>query len=106
MAFMESYEWPGNIRELHNVLERSLTIVQEDTIGADHMRMIMLGVRGTTGECIPKESCSLQAVVESAERRAISFALAHCNNNRARAAKLLGVSRALVYKKMHEYGLA
>jgi transcriptional regulator with PAS, ATPase and Fis domain len=106
MTFMESYEWPGNIRELHNVLERSLTIVQEDTIDADHMRMIMMGVRSSPGECTLEERCNLQEVVESAERRAISFALAHCNNNRARAAKLLGVSRALVYKKMHEYGLA
>lgn len=105
MALLESYEWPGNIRELHNVLERSLTIVQEDTISADHMRMIMMGTRSMQADCVSVQSCTLEALVKNAERRAISFALAHCNNNRAHAAKILGVSRALLYKKMHEFDM-
>jgi transcriptional regulator with PAS, ATPase and Fis domain len=105
LQVMEEYDWPGNIREMRNVLERSLTIILQDTITAEQIQMIMVGSRETVTECMKNEECRLDALVESTERRAISFALARCNNNRMQAAKILGVSRALLYKKMHQYGM-
>lgn len=105
LQVLEEYDWPGNIREMRNVLERSLTIILQDTINAEQIQMIMVGSRDTVLECMRNEECRLEQLVENTERRAISFALARCNNNRAQAAKVLGVSRALLYKKMHQYGM-
>ena len=103
---LERYEWPGNIRELHNVLERALTIVVEPTISDEQVRMIMVGAREARDEFCLSEDCGLSDLVEQTERRALGFALARTNNNRLQAAKLLGISRALLYKKMHAYGMS
>ena len=51
------------------------------------------------------ENCDLAAMVAAVERRSIATALARANNNRAQAAKLLGISRPLLYKKLHIYGI-
>jgi len=104
MALLQNYSWPGNVRELHNVLERAMSIVREDTITAEHLRVLLLGGVGR-GKFSFKDECNLQTLVELAERRAIGTALARCNNNRAQAAKLLGITRPLLYKKMHSYGI-
>lgn len=104
VAFLESYSWPGNVRELRNLLERALAIVREDTITAEHLRVLLLG--GLATDCpAPGGGFMLQAQVEIAERRAISVALARSNNNRVQAAKLLGITRPLLYKKMHLYSI-
>jgi PAS domain S-box-containing protein len=103
---LERYEWPGNIRELHNVLERALTVVVEPVISDEQVRMIMVGAREAPDEFSLAEGCGLADLVEQTERRALGFALARTNNNRLQAAKLLGISRALLYKKMHAFGLS
>ena len=103
---LRRYEWPGNIRELHNVLERALTIVVEPVVSDEQVRMIMAGARETSDEFCLSEECGLAELVEQTERRALGFALARTNNNRLQAAKLLGISRALLYKKLHAYGIA
>ncbi|MBK9088681.1 MAG: hypothetical protein IPL90_06400 [Holophagales bacterium] len=68
--------------------------------------MIMAGARETNDEFCLSEDCGLAELVEQTERRALGFALARTNNNRLQAAKLLGISRALLYKKLHAYGIA
>ncbi|MBK9966774.1 MAG: sigma 54-interacting transcriptional regulator [Holophagales bacterium] len=103
---LDRYEWPGNIRELHNVLERALTIVVEPTISDEQVRMIMAGARESREDFCLSEDCGLADLVEQTERRALGFALARTNNNRLQAAKLLKISRALLYKKLHAYGIA
>jgi transcriptional regulator with PAS, ATPase and Fis domain len=103
---LRRYEWPGNIRELHNVLERALTIVVEPVVSDEQVRMIMAGARETNDEFCLSEECGLAELVEQTERRALGFALARTNNNRLQAAKLLGISRALLYKKLHAFGIA
>ena len=103
---LERYEWPGNIRELHNVLERALTIVVEPVVSDEQVRMIMVGARESKDEFCLSEDCGLSELVEQTERRALGFALARTNNNRVQAAKLLGISRALLYKKLHAYGMS
>ncbi len=100
------YEWPGNIRELHNVLERALTIVVEPVVSDEQVRMIMAGARESHEDFCLSEDCGLAELVEQTERRAVGFALARTNNNRLQAAKLLGISRALLYKKLHAFGIA
>ncbi|MDR3670731.1 MAG: sigma 54-interacting transcriptional regulator [Holophaga sp.] len=102
---LEEYSWPGNIRELRNTLERTFTIVQDNQISESQVRMIMLSV-GFTGGQFGADDTSLDGVVEKAERKAIALALARTNNNKAQAAKLLGISRPLLYRKMGQYSIS
>ncbi|WP_243331526.1 sigma-54 interaction domain-containing protein [Mesoterricola sediminis] len=103
---LAEYTWPGNIRELRNVLERTFTIVRDDRISEDQVRMILLGVGSTGGRLNEQDESTLDRTVEKAERRAIGFALARTNNNKAQAAKLLGISRPLLYRKMSQYDIS
>jgi transcriptional regulator with PAS, ATPase and Fis domain len=103
---LEEYSWPGNIRELRNILERTFTIVRDNVISEDQLRMILLSVGSSQGQFCENEECPLEQVVEKAERRAIGFALARTNYNKAQAAKLLGISRPLLYRKMGQYQIS
>jgi transcriptional regulator with PAS, ATPase and Fis domain len=98
------YSWPGNVRELRNILERAISIVREDTITAEHLRILLLGDTSQSTS-VAAENCNLQTLVQMAERRAIGEALARSNNNRTHAARLLGITRPLLYKKMRLYGM-
>jgi len=103
---LEEYSWPGNIRELRNILERTFTIVRDNLISEDQVRMILLSVGSSRGQFSENEECPLDLVVEKAERRAIGFALARTNNNKVQAARLLGISRPLLYRKMAQYQIS
>lgn len=106
LEILSRHDWPGNIRELRNVLERALAIILEETISGEQIRMIMVGARESKPEWSQTKDLSLEDMVSQTERRAISFALARTNNNRAQAAKMLNISRALLYKKMGQYGMS
>lgn len=100
------YSWPGNIRELRNVLERALILVLQETITADHINTIIFGETYLCpAACALNPDCKLKILLESTEKAAISQALVTTNNNRRQAAKKLGISRALLYKRLHYYGL-
>lgn len=96
------YGWPGNIREMRNVLERVLLLSAEaEEILPGHLPAEIVGhgslLAGNTGE----GGLSLQDV----ERRHIARVLAHHAGNRSRTAKTLGISRATLYEKLAKYGL-
>jgi len=103
---LEKHTWPGNIRELKNVLERVMAVVSQDTINGGHIQTIIQGHQSVAVDFCQREDCSLSQLIEQTERGAISMALVKANNNRTKAAKILGVSRALLYKKMNLYKLA
>jgi transcriptional regulator with PAS, ATPase and Fis domain len=74
------------------------------SITAEHLCVLLRGgVAQQIGVCA--EEGELHTIIEAAERRAIAAALARCNNNRSQAAKTLGITRPLLYKKMHAYGM-
>jgi PAS domain S-box-containing protein len=105
LELMRNHNWPGNVRELRNIIERALVAIREDTITAEHLRMLILG--GAAPEIDSSvENCNLEELVAAVERRSIATALARTNNNRSMAAKLLGISRPLLYKKLRLYGIA
>ena len=102
---LEKYAWPGNIRELSNVLERSLSSIDGDTI---HLCDLPFYV-SRTQKNLPQPNqttIDIKGVQAQAEKEAIRYALQETRNNKARAAKMLGIHRTLLYKKMKKYGIA
>jgi DNA-binding NtrC family response regulator len=101
LGLIAEYEWPGNIRELRNALERVLLL----TDGADEVLPAHLPpeVRGERSRLDIRDETELP--LQEIERRHIARVLAHVNGNRSRAARVLGISRATLYEKIDRYEL-
>jgi transcriptional regulator with PAS, ATPase and Fis domain len=97
-----NYDWPGNIRELTNVLERVLSALEGDTIHRDDLPFYLLRHRQ---EPLKARPAALRHVQSRVEKDTILQALKSAKNNKAAAAKLLGIHRTHLYKKMKKYGL-
>jgi DNA-binding NtrC family response regulator len=103
IAVFGSYDWPGNIRELENVLERIMVMSEDDILGLDLLPMEISGTTLTPGPSGLKEK--LESISSITEKQMIIDALNQANQNRTRAAKLLGISRRTLQHKIKEYGL-
>jgi transcriptional regulator with PAS, ATPase and Fis domain len=103
-GLFENYDWPGNIRELENVLERSMNILEGDTIRIQHLPIYFK--KWITKKDEDRENgFLLQDEVEQAERRVIMRVLEKTAGNKLEAAQLLGIHRASLYRKIEKYGL-
>ncbi len=100
---LEGYEWPGNVRELSNVLERALSSTEGDRVRRHDFPFFLQG--HTQNDSVYKKA-SLRDVQVRAEAKAIREALIETGYNKAQAAKLLGIHRTLLYKKMKRYGIS
>jgi DNA-binding NtrC family response regulator len=96
------YNWPGNVRELRNVLERMLVICGGDVLTVKELP------RGFGQHGIAEEGDGLRLrpgmTVAEAERRLVIETLASTQNNKTRAAELLGISLKTLHNKLKEYG--
>jgi DNA-binding NtrC family response regulator len=94
------YDYPGNVRELENLIERAVVLTRDDVIG--------LGDLPLTVEAQPSEpdGAGLVAAVEGLERRLIRDALARADGTQTRAAELLGISERVLRYKLKKYGLS
>ncbi len=99
---LKNYDWPGNIRELSNVLERVLSNLDGDTI---HLCDLPFYIYRSRKKSYGSNRSLLKNVQSGAEREAIRYALESTNYNKARAAEQLGIHRTLLYKKMKRYNL-
>lgn len=94
------HQWPGNARELSNVIERTLATNEDATITPADLPFYLHQVN--TQPAINQGSL-LKEVVAKAEKAAIIDALKMTQHNKAQAASLLGIHRTLLYKKMEKY---
>jgi len=96
------YNWPGNVRQLRNVIERACVLTRSHTIEADD-------IDTAAGENRPIPSApperDLPAAVAQLEEAMIRKALDACGGNRTEAARRLNINRQLLYTKMQRYGL-
>jgi PAS domain S-box-containing protein len=97
---LRNYDWPGNIRELVNVLSRVTCLLERDTIQPyDIPFFLKVGIK-PAGDAA---RTSLEGVMDTAGKDAIVSALASAGNNRTAAAAMLGIHRTHLYKKMKKY---
>jgi DNA-binding NtrC family response regulator len=95
-----THNWPGNVRELRNVLERSLILCQSDFIDESHLPPL-------EQREVPQPSNALVvpvgSTVEEVEKRLIHKTLEFTNNNKTRAADILGISLKTLHNKLNLY---
>ena len=99
---LSNYAWPGNIRELSNVLERAVHYAEHDRVELSALPRYLF----QNGNRLNKPfSETLKSVQHSAEKEALQRALESAEFNKVRAAKMLGINRTLFYKKLKKYGI-
>lgn len=103
---MERYTWPGNVRQLQNTLQRLSLLAGDGPIGVDLLALDP-GLRRLLEDLGPggAEVAAAPLSLSSSERDRIVEALRTAEGNRSRAARLLGVSRATIYRKIKELEL-
>ena len=95
MAKMLSFQWPGNIRQLRNVIDSAVVLADGDQVG--------VGELGFQASVVGDDVESLK--IDFWERKLIKKALDRTRGSVPKAAELLGVSRATLYRKVDEYGI-
>lgn len=102
VAALGGYDWPGNIRELRNVLERALTMGEDGgLLDADAIfKVLPRSGNRPASSLVPQPVRPLAKTLADAEAQAIEEALVASRGNRTRAAKLLGISRSVLYEKL------
>lgn len=99
LALLESYSWPGNIRELENYMERAFNFAQGDQLKAEHFDLPVLGGGRKA------VTATLKNARQRAEEMAIRRALELTKGNKKEAAELLEIDRSLLYDKIKLYGI-
>ncbi len=98
MHILERYAWPGNIRELRNVIERATILADGDFIERRHLPETLLS---REEETLPTLTIAPGTTVDEAERRLILLTLDHTRNNKTRAAEILGISLKTLHNKLN-----
>jgi len=95
---ISAYSWPGNVRELENCLKRATIMAEGNSLSAQDIGLNEIAAE----DAMPID---LRTIRDAAERQAVIAAISRSNNNLAKAADLLGISRPTLYDLMHKFGL-
>lgn len=99
MRAMENYDWPGNLRELQNIVKRTVLLSQESTINIDLLPVEITAFKGEDS----KQDYSL--FKNANEQELILDALEEANGNKSKAARILNVDRKTLYNKLKQYDI-
>jgi len=97
-----SYNWPGNIRELANVLERALVLAGDSEIHADDLTRMLSQTHGTE---IAETNLNLNTRLAQVEKGLLAEALKTAKGVKARAARILGIKESALYYKLEKYNI-
>jgi DNA-binding NtrC family response regulator len=103
MDLFKSYPWPGNVRELRNVLERAAIASDRGTVSRQHLASDFGRTPATTNFGLGALRFPVGTTVDAAERELILQTLNATNQNKTRAAELLGISLKTLHNKLKEY---
>lgn len=110
LAKLRAYAWPGNVRQLQNMIERLVVLGDGLAIEAMDVERELGAKTVPMVSAVPKlereDGSTLDAHRREAEREALASALSRAGNNRTLAARLLNVSRRTLYNKLSEHGLS
>jgi transcriptional regulator with PAS, ATPase and Fis domain len=100
MDILLSYEFPGNVRELENIIERAVTLAGGTTIEVEHLpadlQQVGLNIRRPQREFM---------TLEDNEKEYITWILEQVNDNKTRAAEILGIDRVSLWRKLKRYNM-
>jgi len=120
MQHLVQYRWPGNIRELKNIMERAVLLSGGDTITGDHLPLEKMAPESTTHsrpmaavtvprgfppKAITDAQGSLLTDMQRYERERVIKALEECGGNQTQAAKKLGIARRTLIKRLDRYNV-
>jgi len=106
MRILERYDWPGNVRELRNAIERATIVCPGPLIEAKHLPPEVTDpAQARPAQPASEGSLAPGMTVEDAERRLIQMTLEHTNDNKTRAAEILGISLKTLHNKLNRMGL-
>jgi len=97
---LENYDWPGNIREMENVIRRAMALAKEDIILPEDLPP---NIYQPPSEPLQKIDHPSDGSLATYEKAAIQNALAKSGSNRKKAAQILGIGEATLYRKMKKY---
>jgi two-component system response regulator PilR (NtrC family) len=105
LALLEQYHWPGNIRELENVIERAIVLGNGDLIGLEELPLRSAPPAEARTFDIPSTGVDLEATLADIEHRYIRRALERSGGIQSRAAELLGLTFRQFRYKLQKHGL-
>ena len=107
MKALLAYEWPGNVRELENCLERAVALTDQRVLDLDDLPASIARFDQGTAEAMDAQDIQAPSAtdLEDIERATIARVFSQVHGDKARAGKMLGISRATLYRKLKRYNI-
>lgn len=103
---LQSYSWPGNIRELENIIERCVVVSQGSMIGIHYLPSEIRGGQDESSLGVTHGEPLLNIAMDKIEKEAIVKALKESKGNKTKAALVLGISRRSLHRKIQKYEIS
>jgi sigma-54 dependent transcriptional regulator, acetoin dehydrogenase operon transcriptional activator AcoR len=100
------HAWPGNVRQLRNVIESMLVLSRGDRLGLENVPAELLDGDTEPARAKPVEAAFFPTSLKLSERATIQAVLAQCRGNLTEVAKQLGIARSTLYRRLEEHGLS
>ena len=105
LGILKDCSWPGNVRELKNVIDRALSLTENDIIEVMHLPRELLGLTYRIDQLSGEPDSLLADELAHCEKTVLTRALAHTGGNMSKTAKMLGISRSTLYEKCRRHGV-
>jgi DNA-binding NtrC family response regulator len=105
LNLLKYYSWPGNIRELKNVIERAVAFAEGEVIESKDIMTMQQIASATASSTQTEEESFTGRSLEALEKIAIEKTIEACSGNKTKAAKILGIAYSTLYEKIKKYGI-